>query len=905
VRVVPRGEGIEWDTEKSARPGVVGHNGFDRAPRCVLCAPATTSVFFLHRQDLKSRTKSRTFRGRKNTLPKGSCDLWSHLPPRCRAARNRAKRSSWTTCVSPPCVSTAGFRKRTGDFVSRAGPKIAGNTVPTVVVFLCGRSGSTQRTPDPFPATEPHHQDFYEHLFLSEKIVGGRVRLELVRRLGRPFPHSSIVFDPPRIADVEVVSPTRHSFVPRHRPSLPLPSTYSSQPVADSSDDEEEMWRKWEARNRPSRATRRSAFGGENVRAAAGTTDGFSDATRMKSDGAFANDASSRRHQRQFRDKAYATLLIRSRRNSERVAESARKSQSRSARGADSYCRSGGGYEKNRKGARPDLRSPSISKLSPTRSIHAESFTRGTTRSASRPRHVSISANEASDSESSSDVSSDASVQSSDYQTEVSRRGRSASKEKSYASHETRQSVSPTSPFETRSLALALLENDLVLASAGYGAATSSSRKEFTAKATTTFNPPRLFTSSRPDQRLRSRAATAKAWAQRELVEAVVMHTTHSGGVDGVRHWDCPTRAAAEQAAANASGAFLSTHGDPGAARAAARAAARIAAAKAARFVERVGEGDGGKSYLVESETSRKQPRGGSSAKTKKEYTNNTMRALRDSMLSDSESETSISDSESEPHGLMLVRESLASVYRPPLVSDGDDGDMTHKKANQTNYSHADDDTTKSAEADVDAFADFREELAGLALGEKKNRPTRHLKAVSEPTSPRGGRVPTPRNGRKSSSRPNSARHGLRLVRETPASELEWATGNFDSGTKSVTKSKPRPDSAMALPSSAKARPTSALTLARHQSPLQTGGARNFSEFLRSGQGGAGMARGRSVAALEERTDPAHAARLRRQLETTVGPAMAAARAERAKAAARVGWAKANDRARAVEGTAS
>lgn len=186
-------------------------------------------------------------------------------------------------------------------------------------------------------------------------------------------------------------------------------------------------------------------------------------------------------------------------------------------------------------------------------------------------------------------------------------------------------------------------------------------------------------------------------------------------------------------------------------------------------------------------------------------------------------------------------------------------------------------------------------------MDEKKNRPTRHLKAVSEPTSPRGGRVPTPRNGRKSSSRPNSARHGLRLVRETPASELEWATGNFDSGTKSVTKSKPRPDSAMALPSSAKARPTSALTLARHQSPLRNGGARNFGEFLRSGQGGAGMARGRSVAALEERTDPAHAARLRRQLETTVGPAMAAARAERAKAAARVGWAKANDRARAVE----
>lgn len=136
---------------------MVGHNGFDRAPRCVLCAPATTSVFFLHRQDLKSRTKSRTFRGRKITLPKGSCDLWSHLPPRCRAARNRAKRSSWTTCVSPPCVSTAGFRKRTGDFVSRAGPKIAGNTVPTVVVFFAAGADPHNvlltRSPRPNPIT--------------------------------------------------------------------------------------------------------------------------------------------------------------------------------------------------------------------------------------------------------------------------------------------------------------------------------------------------------------------------------------------------------------------------------------------------------------------------------------------------------------------------------------------------------------------------------------------------------------------------------------------------------------------------------------------------------------------------------------------------------------------------------
>jgi hypothetical protein len=120
-----RARDLAWSaiTVLTARPGVCS-----MPPRRRVC------FFFIVKTS--RGTKSRTFRGRKITLPKGSCDLWSHLPPRCRAARNRAKRSSWTTCVSPPCVSTAGFRKRTGDFVSRAGPKIAGNTVPTVVVFF-------------------------------------------------------------------------------------------------------------------------------------------------------------------------------------------------------------------------------------------------------------------------------------------------------------------------------------------------------------------------------------------------------------------------------------------------------------------------------------------------------------------------------------------------------------------------------------------------------------------------------------------------------------------------------------------------------------------------------------------------------------------------------------------------
>ena len=51
---------------------------------------------------------------------------------------------------------------------------------------------------------------------------------------------------------------------------------------------------------------------------------------------------------------------------------------------------------------------------------------------------------------------------------------------------------------------------------------------------------------------MRSRAATARAWAKQELTEAVVLRTVGSVyGEPGVaRHWDDPTRAAAEQAAA-------------------------------------------------------------------------------------------------------------------------------------------------------------------------------------------------------------------------------------------------------------------------------------------------------------------------------------------------------------------
>jgi len=71
--------------------------------------------------------------------------------------------------------------------------------------------------------------------------------------------------------------------------------------------------------------------------------------------------------------------------------------------------------------------------------------------------------------------------------------------------------------------------------------------------------------------------------------------------------------------------------------------------------------------------------------------------------------------------------------------------------------------------------------------------------------------------------------------------------------------------------------------------------------FLKSGKGGAGMSRGRSVARVESTVDPGHAARLRRSLDAAAGPAYAALHAGQARAAAKVGHARAAARARLRE----
>ena len=95
--------------------------------------------------------------------------------------------------------------------------------------------------------------------------------------------------------------------------------------------------------------------------------------------------------------------------------------------------------------------------------------------------------------------------------------------------------------------------------------------------ATTTFDPPRLHTASRPREREENRRAEEEAWRRRAMVDYVV-RTAVGYGVDGeprATHWDDPMLAAAEQAAANAREAT----GDEDAARAAARRAAAAAAA--------------------------------------------------------------------------------------------------------------------------------------------------------------------------------------------------------------------------------------------------------------------------------------------------------------------------------------
>ena len=756
----------------------------------------------------------------------------------------------------------------------------------------------------PLPLPPATAQDFYEHLSLSEKIVHGRVKLEL--------------------------------------------------PHPETSDDEEEMWSRWEARNheRYSREKlARDRAGLANRARELGPFDRLELRELQRRNG--GNDlespsdggAAARRRPRSATDATYARLLSRSRSNSERVKAAFRKSEQarvdeaialrethESPSGAHGdILREGKGRRK--RGTPPILR-------------RGGDFGSSPPSRASSSRRVSISlrdldsasSHDSRDSDAEASLDSDAAASlssatgSEDDRTEIrsygdsatlrrrrsprrSRaasvsgfptarnasslregasaalvRARSASPARRRASHrdapQSSAAVSPGSPAESRALALAVAENDAILAVAGYDvpggsrapgagdavafgqhwtthgeaararkeamdgrgdAARRPRRRPFSARATTTFRPPRLYTSSRPDERVRSRAATARAWAKHELTEAVVLETVGPVyGEPGVaRHWDDPTRAAAEQAAAKTQSEGMMRHGDARLANKAARASARVAAARAARLVG--GDGVSGDGH-----------------------------ALKNTREFESDDGSVVSVSYGSSPDSLGVRSGDSSDDDAPRVR-----------------------LARKSEPGLNAFESFRNELAAIDVEASLARGGPASKqSASAPTSPRGGGLRRERlEARDARSGPP---RGLTLTQSaSPQEELRWAQGPYTAQIGSARLGKTRADSVRGAAGSVRSvRSASARSERNHTSrtraTLPTGTYRDPARtFLRSGQGGAGMARGRSVAALEELADPAHAARLRRQLETAAGPALAAARAEQAKAAARVGLAQA------------
>lgn len=783
-------------------------------------------------------------------------------------------------------------------------------------------------SPPPPPLPPATAQDFYEHLSLSEKIVHGRVKLEL--------------------------------------------------PHPETSDDEEEMWSRWEARNHERYSREKMARDRAGLASRArelGPIDklelrelqrrnGGSDIESPSEGGGAA--AAARRRPRSATDVTYARLLSRSRRNSERVKAAFRKSEQarvdeaialrethESTSGAHGdILREGNGKGKGKGGGSggspPILRRGGDFASSPP------------SRASSSSRRVSISlrdldstsSQDSRDSDAAASLDSDAAASLSSLSSPGGRsrersfpygdsatprrlrrrsraasvsgfptarnasslresasaalvRARSASPPRRRASHRDAPrdaAVSPGSPAESRALALAVAENDAILAAAGYdvpggsrapgagdavafgqhwtthgeaararkaldeetldgrgeAARRETRRRPFSARATTTFRPPRLYTSSRPDERVRSRAATARAWAKQELTEAVVLETVGPVyGEPGVaRHWDDPTRAAAEQAAAKTQSEGMIRHGDARLANKAARAAARVAAARAARLVG--GDGVSGDGHA---QTLKTLPSGD---------------AVRHPDESD---DGSVVSSVSSPDSLGV------------RSGDSSDDDASRVRL------------ALEPEPGLNAFESFRSELAAIDVEASLARSGPASKQLaSAPTSPRGGGL---RRERLEARDARSGRpRGLTLTQNaSPQEELRWVQGPYTAQIGSARLGKTRADSVRAAAGSVRSVQSARsernrtsktrATLATHPDPART--------FLRSGQGGAGMARGRSVAALEERADPAHAARLRRQLETAAGPALAAARAEQAKAAARVGLAQARLRARAVE----
>ena len=364
---------------------------------------------------------------------------------------------------------------------------------------------TTRARPRPCP---PPRQDFYENLSLSEKIVDGHVKLMLVRcvrfaspRFTPPSPRA-----PPSQARFGNLTSAR---VPLPRLSSPLdphphPLLPGAQPEVESSDDEEDAWAKWEAKNHEQRERRRLMGELRGARALASETSRAVRDARTRS----RSPEGGRRGPRAKRDPIYAELLDRRDQNAERP---------RGARAAVLPRRRGVSSGRNprspdrapaRDGPRDARDRPRVFAPSPRPGTHPETrprprtTTRATTRGEGGRRRAARG---------------------------FAATRRSLSRPSSAASHRAPRrppsraasegAVSPGRGRPASRYGEYDYDGDKVAFGCHftYEAEAARARRgvvppRHSAKTTTTFDPPRLFTSSRPMERVRNRRAMERAW---------------------------------------------------------------------------------------------------------------------------------------------------------------------------------------------------------------------------------------------------------------------------------------------------------------------------------------------------------------------------------------------------------
>ena len=587
-------------------------------------------------------------------------------------------------------------------------------------------------------------------------------------------------------------------------------SSPGAQPEVESSDDEEDAWAKWEAKNHEQRERRRLMGELRGARALASETSRAVRDARTRS----RSPEGGRRGPRAKRDPIYAELLDRRDQNAERLREARERQYFHDA---EEFLGTKSPQSRPSPGSG---RSPGRPRSSPgVRALPAPG-------DPSRDSSSSSDDDEGDDARGGRETAGGASVRAA-LSRQLAATRRSLSRPSSAASHRAPRrppsraasegAVSPGRGRPASRYGEYDYDGDKVAFGCHFTSEAEAARARrgvvpprHSAKTTTTFDPPRLFTSSRPMERVRNRRAMERAWRRQELTESVVMRTVGTlAGEPGLRkHWDDPLRAAAEQAAAK-----VASEEGIAATSETARAAARRAAAAAARLVD---------AELLSSDGD--SPEGRSlRSRAKRAYLGDVAAALRD------------------PVGFAALppdRFHVDAREDRPRGFESDDGASGDEGENIDDGEGLDD----------DEYGDFARELAVVDAAD--------------------ARAP---------SRPGSRVEASRFEASRPASVLTSPSRRRRPRVTSASASSVRRESRRSSSSSAPPPPSDDPYSNR---PIARG------RFLRSGHGGAGMARGRSVAAMEEFSNPEHAARLRRSLETSSGPALAAARGTGARGGA-------------------